>query len=384
MDLSQYIKSDEGDFDNMSNQEQSLAMLVAEILDIDVKSLSSRSDFFAIGGDSITAILLSQRMTGIDMKASTKDIFTRRTIGLIVKYCMKNASDNDILIKKLTCPPEVSQEILLKLNVQGQECDMYPCTTLQAAMFSSTVEDPSAYVAQMVWKIGSKITKQVLFEAWKRVIQSHDILHSTFVQTTRNAVYQVVLKNQAITLKTSSLDLQSTLQNSLKRGYVEGDLQWIDLTFVEENALKESFFILKMHHCLYDGWTMGLYMRDLDLALKGTPIPTPVPFKRYVEAIESIDKDSIKSFWTNYLQDISPPALFSRKLDLEGSSSNSANLSISANDLNLATRNAKCTSSSLFKTAWGLTLQVFSQTKDIAFAEVVSGRDLSVSGIDRY
>jgi aryl carrier-like protein len=75
----------EADYDSMNEKEKALADLVSEVLRIDKMGLSRDSDFFRIGGDSITAISLSSKAKQSGFDLATRDIFTKRKLGAIAE-----------------------------------------------------------------------------------------------------------------------------------------------------------------------------------------------------------------------------------------------------------------------------------------------------------
>ena len=64
----------------MDEREKAVAEILASILSLDCRTLSPNSDFFAVGGDSISAISFCQRLKGVGISMTTKDLFRLRTI----------------------------------------------------------------------------------------------------------------------------------------------------------------------------------------------------------------------------------------------------------------------------------------------------------------
>ena len=100
MDLSPYLNRS-GDFESMSDREKLIGKVFAVVLSIDLLDLSSQSDFFLLGGDSITAILFSQQCLSEGLTISTKDLFMRRTIKLLARFAesVRNEELNEIFIR---------------------------------------------------------------------------------------------------------------------------------------------------------------------------------------------------------------------------------------------------------------------------------------------
>lgn len=80
MDLSKFATGS-GAFDEMTEREKDVAEIVGDVLKIDFKTLGPNSDFFGVGGDSISAIRLCSRLKEeVGLHLTTKDLFTLRTI----------------------------------------------------------------------------------------------------------------------------------------------------------------------------------------------------------------------------------------------------------------------------------------------------------------
>jgi hypothetical protein len=85
MDLTKYAVG-VGSYNEMDEKEKRVAEILASILSLDCKTLSPNSDFFAVGGDSISAISFCQRLKGLNILVTTKDIFQLRTIKRISNF----------------------------------------------------------------------------------------------------------------------------------------------------------------------------------------------------------------------------------------------------------------------------------------------------------
>ncbi len=72
------------DFSSWNPNKQIVATSIFAILQLS-EDLSLESDFFEVGGDSITAILLARKCSEKGLQVDTKTIFQCRTIGLIAR-----------------------------------------------------------------------------------------------------------------------------------------------------------------------------------------------------------------------------------------------------------------------------------------------------------
>ena len=277
----------------------------------------------------------------------------------------------------------VVQELLEKHGVPSN-LKVYPTTSLQRAMFSSTLDSRSAYNQQICWKVTETLTKETMFAAWSKVIAKHDILQTCFYNTSLGP-YQVVRSDRAPRLLEARENLKSFLEEDQEQGFDETSESWFRMTSVHDPN-GQVFFVVTSHHLVYDGWTMGLLTADLDAALKGEDIGVAVSFERFVQFHENQDRSKVEAFWKEYLKEASPSTAFANVRAIpEGMSevgTKETSVSLSMKEFRNVSRSA--TVATVFKAAWGVTMQTISQTENIVFGEVVSGRDIALAGIEGY
>ncbi len=75
-----------------TNQEKELCMAIAEILSISVDSVGVESDFFNLGGNSLLAIKLVQRLKSTTIHLNIKDVFIYKTVRNIINAIKNNYS----------------------------------------------------------------------------------------------------------------------------------------------------------------------------------------------------------------------------------------------------------------------------------------------------
>jgi hypothetical protein len=103
-------------------------------------------------------------------------------------------------------------------------------------------------------------------------------------------------------VRKTTWDLKSILQESLKKGFQQGDIAFVKMIQILEP--NDEYFVLQMHHCVNDGWSVGLYMNDFENAYRGQLNTTSIEFQRFVEFVEHQDPDKMKSFWLEYLDGV--------------------------------------------------------------------------------
>ena len=241
-------------------------------------------------------------------------------------------------------------------------------------MFAETATNAADYLGQIVLTV-PKREQPHLIKAWNQVIAKHEILRTSFINTTQGA-YQVIHEFQPLTVEYYPGNLQSGLPKDSKKPFESNDKNWIRLT------VGEDYVLVTMHHLVYDGWSANLYLQDLNQAIKGKLEATIISFKPFVEAINSRDRQSLDGFWKRYLHDYSPNALFPSNGQTESTLLIKKPLSIGHEAIKRAADLARVTIATVLKLAWCKTLSAYYQSNDITFADVLSGRDIALKGID--
>jgi acyl carrier protein len=298
MDIQSLLQTDSGRFEDLNENELKIALVISKILNIELETLSPKSDFFNLGGDSITAIGLVQgilRETGFTLM--TKEVFSKRTIKRLAT-ALKDAKPTELkpmvvryFLFQLIISDKVIQEIMTlyqeRLQLDKDAMDVFPCTPLQSAMFGNTMEDKNAFVNRLIYKADGKWSAFEICEAWKKVVQKHDILRTCFVQV-QGRVYQIVRPYVNLTPIQSKDNIQETLDRMKETGITAVLNNWISLTVVKPKEV-ETHVILQLHHCMYDGWSMNLLESDfynflsVDTDLKLTERVSFKPFAQYIE-----------------------------------------------------------------------------------------------------
>ncbi|ORY77005.1 hypothetical protein BCR37DRAFT_415360 [Protomyces lactucae-debilis] len=138
--------------------------------------------------------------------------------------------------------------------------------------------------------------------------------------------------------------------------------------------------ILSIHHALYDGHSLQLIIKHFQRLYERPELQLALPaISPVIEEILSIDLERAKGFWTEQLQS-AQAARFNRGREC-ASTENSLISKTSPHDLQTYCKANKCTTISIFQAAWALILRRL-LGQDAVFGLVVSGRNLTVDGVD--
>jgi NRPS condensation-like uncharacterized protein len=273
------------------------------------------------------------------------------------------------------------EEIQSKWDSEANLETTYPATPLQAGMIAQSLLDPSAYISQTVSKCEEGIDIPRLEKALKQVCAAHSIMRTRFVPTSRG-IYQIV-QNQFHPKVIVIDDLKEGIASDLERGFTSDDTMWFRVLVVTRGAHK-SHMVLTMHHALYDGWCLGKILDDISSAYTGMQIRPSPPFKLVVDYVESRNQQEAQEYWKQYLNGFEASNRINLALSQDIKPSPITKSSTLSSDImrSIASK-AQLTLSTLIKAAWARTIQVYTQSDDVVFGNVISGRELPISDIER-
>ncbi len=278
---------------------------------------------------------------------------------------------------------------LSKLDISAASIeDIYPCSSMQSGLLISQTKDSGFYAVFCAHELKSaqgQPDKELLAEAWRKVVQRHPALRTLFLEnlSSEGAYDQVVLKQaDAVILHAECVDQQDALDILHKQRSVE---------YASESSLQHRFticsaptgrifFSLEISHAIMDGTSMDLIYRDLRQAYSGTLRPGPL-YSDYIRYLRSQPEDESLKFWKTYLQGsevCSFPVLkdsLSVERELHSTRLDFGGLSIM--DLQAFCTSHGITLSNVFHTAWAMTLSYYIGTNDVSFGYLTSARNSS-------
>lgn len=283
----------------------------------------------------------------------------------------------------------ISDKIKKEIREKIAEPDViaFPCTPLQKGMFITTLHNRTRYLKQKCWKLLGNVKLEDIINGWSKMVTFHSLLSSCIVNTTFG-LYQVLLNPKTYSAFHQKGSIREILEKDASIGFQEGTVL-SRLTVVDDSITGETFLVLTIHHCVYDGWTLGFLFQDWsDFTLKQTPQKAG-DFLQYIKYHQNRDPDHINSYWKNYFRGFESTHVFSKFLSATSNESDDFHdqilkLDFDEQEIKRATKNYRTTIANIFRVAWSETLRIFCQTNDIVFGEVVSGRDINLESIERY
>jgi amino acid adenylation domain-containing protein len=292
------------------------------------------------------------------------------------------------------------------MNAKGISA-IYPLSPLQQGMLFQTIYAPEAgaYVEQFVCTLRGELDEESLRLAWQQTVDRHDVLRTAFVWEEVDEPLQVVGERAALvweredwrglTQHAQRERLETLLDADRRRGFDLTRAPLMRLTLIDANA-GESYFVWSHHHLLLDGWSVSLLMREVSeqyQALRRGVQPRlerPRPFREYIAWLRQQDAARAEAFWREALEGVSVPTPLGvwrsasvPHAEAKGYGERETHLSSAVTSaLQTQARRHKLTLNTLLQGAWALLLARYSNTDDVVFGSVVSGRPAELPGVE--
>ncbi|RFU73550.1 nonribosomal peptide synthase [Trichoderma arundinaceum] len=370
-----------------TEMQQRLHALWSTTLNISPNSFGIEDTLFQLGGDSITAIKLVTAARTAGLLLSVQDIFKQPKLSdmALIAHEIQEQDVSDIpafaLIKSravLGVDQHLSEVAALcgvgKDNIE----DVYPCTPLQEGLMALSLTDHGAYIAQMVFEVPATLDTDRLLQSWEAVFKHHAILRSRMVRTNDLGTVLVVIKNFA-PFYSGSVELEPYLQQDKQIPMGYGD-SLSHCAVISDEKTGNRYVVLRIHHVLYDGWSMSRIFRDLEHAYTGSIRGSTVGYSHFIKYLIEADRASSELFWIEEVAN-APAQSFPSLPSITYRPFASAEFRHSFALPNNALR-ANYTVSTKILAAWSLVFGRYSDMSDVIFGTTVSGRSSSVRGIE--
>jgi hypothetical protein len=285
---------------------------------------------------------------------------------------------------------------------ESNVADIYPCSPTQQGMLLTQSKDPNMYWFRSVYEVESNtrapITPSRLRHAWKAVVQRHPALRTIFIEkeSTDGLCDQLVLRDfdpDVSELQLGAALSEEKLLEKLKIETVPHDLQTSrkpqhQLRIVQQVPTGRIFCSLLISHAIVDGSSMGIILRDLDLACQSKLGEKEPQLKNYITYLKSRDHASDIAYWKESLDGVEPCYLLPEpNLDNTPRAMCRADVVVQSDaeykSMTNAARELGVSPFTILQLTWALTLREFvnPERNDCCFGIVTSGRDLPIDGI---
>ncbi|KAJ1974250.1 hypothetical protein H4R33_006841, partial [Dimargaris cristalligena] len=271
---------------------------------------------------------------------------------------------------------------------------LLPCIALQGGLLTGLSTDKTAYLVQVAFKVNGPLNIDRLLKAWQEVSQQHTSLRTVFLESSSKhsrGFIQAVLGSCSTVWTISDQPLASLeefLTQNRQRGFTLQEHMIRNFVFPTADSQVHDV-IVTFHHSLCDGWSLSLLLHAWAEAYHypNQTVSNPAAtFTSIVHHVGQLHSESAQVFWGEFLQGaLTTPAPLIL-LDHAGVSDWAeyvTQIDISKAELTRCSQARNVTVATLLRAAYALVLGRLLDQDDVVFGVTLSGRNLSVSGIDR-
>ncbi|KAI1867208.1 uncharacterized protein JN550_007260 [Neoarthrinium moseri] len=366
--------------------ERTLIKLWATILHLEPEIIGRGDSFYRLGGDSISAMRLVALARSCGILMSALSIMQNPVLcdqAVMVEYV--ESKDDDI-----TCAPfsqlSLDFDQLQAAVAQAAEgCDLstdqiqdiYPCTPLQEALLAATSKDRNKYIARRVYELQETVDSIDVIQAWQETCSSIDVLRTRVANVTNVGLAQVV--STELCPVSEWLNLQAFEGSESCSMGLGTALVKVDLVNVSSDS-RRRLFIFSAHHAVYDGWSLPLILNHFISIYEKTPTPAPIPFKNFTKYLKNLKTESARTFWTSTLSSVEA-TIFP---NVPKTPQIHPTTNTFQHDIRRITwPRGDFTPSNILTAAWAVVASRYSDSKDVVFGTVTSGRQTPIPGIER-
>jgi aryl carrier-like protein len=267
-------------------------------------------NFFQLGGGSVLAMRLVSMARREGLTMTVNGIFKTPTLRELALTVHENINTTDLAPLSLVQGLDVAnlcRQTALQCRISAEEIeDIYPCTSMQLHYVTGYPEahkdpsDPWNWQSQVVYSLPPSIDLERFKGVWNSAVRRHTTLRTRLINTTIG-IFQVVLKEPEPFGWKELSHLERYLKEDKSDNMTFGD-RLLRLAVVESNDSDARFFVMTIHHTIYDAFARSMLFTELETAyfqgFPGTPLPKMNQFIKY---ITEADKAAATDFWTSYL-----------------------------------------------------------------------------------
>ncbi|WP_144423697.1 non-ribosomal peptide synthetase, partial [Xanthomonas graminis] len=393
-------------------RETLLAALWSDLLEID--RVGRQDSFFALGGDSLLAILLIERLQQSGWQLDIGDLFKTpvlatladalRPAGVVPVPANRIARDctrivpDDLPLVVLT-QTEIDAVVATVAGGAANVQDIYPLAALQEGLLFHHLQhtDSDPYVMPGLHAFATRAELDRFLAALNSVIARHDILRTAFVWHGVREAVQVVWRHAPLRLHShvfDGSDALAQLQRCLTSPQARIDPQQAPLLHAHllHDTIHQRWLLgILHHHLVMDHTSMDLAIEEVCAFLAGRAqsLPAPLPFREFVaRARLGGSAQAQEAFFGNLLGDVAQTTAPYGMLDVHGDGSNVREARLPVPDaltqaLRVQARALDVGMASLFHLAYALVVATTSGRDDVVFGTTLFGRMQGGSGIHR-
>ncbi|MDQ0418594.1 amino acid adenylation domain-containing protein/non-ribosomal peptide synthase protein (TIGR01720 family) [Croceifilum oryzae] len=283
--------------------------------------------------------------------------------------------------------------------------DLYPLSPLQEGMLFHTLHDQgdehvAPYMVQLSFQFKGELDLSIFEQAWKSVIQRHDIFRSAFIWDEMEEPLQVVYEQtpfqlnqvdwRSLPVEEQEEKRKAFLLSDRKQTFSFDEAPLMRVTVIQE-AEEEYRVVWTHHHILLDGWSLPLVFNELltvyqqKVQGKTMDLPKSPPYKKYIQWLKEQDQAQAEQFWTEKLKGFTAPTPLILESNEQGRGYAEKGIHVpeeQTQSLQNWAKSNKLTLSTVIQGAWAYLLSRYSGENDIVFGVTSSGRPTEIVDVE--
>ncbi|KAI1151527.1 peptide synthetase [Nemania diffusa] len=367
-----------------TDMEIKLAETWCKVLGTDM-NLSALDNFFVIGGDSLRAMKLVAQARTQDISLTVAEIFSNPVLSDMAVVAKAGAKQSDVeipafsLLSTQWTEDAARAECAVFCEVGADRIeDIYPCTPLQEALMALSAKISEAYVAHRVVELEGEAAAHDLLKSFRDASADCPILRTRIVQVPQHGLMQVVIRDDFTYEATPGQSLNAYLEHDRNIPVGLGRPLVRYGVVCNEETKGRSYFVLTMHHALYDGWSMPLVVDRVNRAYTGQSTERPAQFKHFIKYLLEMDRNESEKYWRERLAGAAGeqfPALpwpgYQQQAD-----------SLLEHYVPTGKLTTGTTIATIIRGAWALLVSRYTASSDVVFGETLTGRNAPILGVE--
>ncbi|MDO7929211.1 amino acid adenylation domain-containing protein [Pseudomonas sp. KFB-139] len=391
-----------------------LAQAWQEVLGIE--TVGRNDHFFALGGHSLKAVSLIERLREQGLVADVRAVFSTPLLRDMAT-AIEGGNDSLFVAPANLIPDgctaltpdmlplvQLSQQQLdtLAQRVPGDAAnvqDIYPLVPLQQGILYHHMlgHEGDAYLVRSLIEFDDRTHLDAFLDALQQVIDRHDILRSSVQWSGLPQAVQIVQRQATLPVETLALKGHSTALEQLQRASDPRHLR-MDLTkapllsarIVQDPQSRRWLLALLDHHLISDHVSLAIILEEIQTIMqdRSDQLPVPMPYRDFVAQTLASTPEVHEAYFSERLAVIDTPTAPFDLLNVQGDGADVSEISQYlepelAHAIREQARRQGMTPAVLFHAAWAQVLARCTDQSDVVFGTVVSGRLQGSSGSER-
>jgi len=291
--------------------ERVIAQWTAELLKLE--RVGMEDNFFALGGHSLLATQLVSRLRAeLKVELPLASVFSAPTLGAL-------AGEVERLLKK----PQPARTNMAPIQAVARQGE-FPLSSAQERLwfFDQLLPGNPSYNIVEAMRLRGPLDEKALEAAFDELVRRHETLRTTF-KLSGEAPVQVVAASQPVAWRVEEMSglPEHERSEAVKRRSIEEGLHAFDLAkgpllrvLLLKAGADDHSLIWTVHHIVSDGWSRGVFLRELTLLygafVAGSPSPLAPIVIQYADYAQwqrqwlgSEEFQRQMSFWQEQLGD---------------------------------------------------------------------------------